>query len=419
LSPCLLVSSDPISGLADAVRRRLPLARLAGVALWLAWLGSLAAGGGRYDATGHPLGADHVQYYVAGRLVAEGRAELVYDLPAMSARQAEVGGPAWKGVLPFRYPPFYALCFAATSRLPYEASWVVWTAASLLASAVAGWALGLRPGWAWLGWALCFYPVFAAVSFGQNSLLSLTLLALSYRLLCRERPFAAGAVAGLLLYKPQLLLGVGLLWLADRRRGWPALLGLAVAGAALAGASACLLPAASRAYLDSFGGIVGMQDRLALAQQQSTQGLWMLLLPGQDRLAMALSVACSLLGVGLFAAFRARARAELPVQFAVAVLLTPWLTPYVMIYDWSILLVPAALLWLHVPEERPRWLVLFALLWAVSLVSGPLVRAQLALLPVALHPSAPALALAAVATWRGLRAGGREGASLAAVPGGC
>jgi hypothetical protein len=396
--------SYPLPTLADAVRERLNLARLAGAAVWLAWLVSLALGGWRHDATGHPLGADHVQYYVVGQLVREGRAEGVYDLPTMSARQTEVGGPSWQGVLPFRYPPFYALCFAVTSGLPYELSWLLWTAASLLALLVAGRALGLRPGWSWLGWALCFYPVFAAVSFGQNSLFSLALLALTFALLRRDRPLAAGLVAGLLLYKPQLLLGVGLLWLLDRRRGWPALVGLAVTGAALAGLSAWLLPEASRAYLHAFGGIVGMQSRMSLAQLHSTQGFWMLLLPDHDGLAHALSVACGLPGVALLIGFWSRFRGNVPVPFAVAVLLTLWLTPYAMIYDWSILLVPAALLWLHVPEGRPRWLVVFALLWLAGLASGPLVRGQLAVLPVAVQVSVPALAVAVGAVWRGLRA---------------
>jgi hypothetical protein len=74
-----------------------------------------------------------------------------------------------------------------------------------------------------------------------------------------------------------------------------------------------------------------------------------------------------------------------------------------MLYDWSVLLAPAALLWLHAPAERPRWLALFALLGVVGLVSGPLVRAQLALLPVALQLSVPALAAAVAAVWYGLR----------------
>src|SRR3954447_8181197 len=90
-----------VDGLSAAVRERLLLARIAGAAVWLSWLVSLAVGGGTHDATGHRVGADHVQYYVVGRLVTDGRSELVYDVPTMTDMQKDVGGDHWEGVLPF------------------------------------------------------------------------------------------------------------------------------------------------------------------------------------------------------------------------------------------------------------------------------------------------------------------------------
>ena len=54
---------------------------------------------------------------------------------------------------------------------------------------------------------------------------------------------AAGMALGLLLYKPQLLLGLGVWWVLDVRRFWPAIGGLAVTGVALAGLSWAVLPA--------------------------------------------------------------------------------------------------------------------------------------------------------------------------------
>ncbi len=168
------------AGLAEAVREHLLMAKLAGAAIWLAWIVSLALGGWTHDSTGHPTGADHVQYYVVGRLVAEGHGEMIYDEPTMTALQKDVAGPHWKGVLPFRYPPFYALCFAATSQMPYIASWLVWALLSLLALVVAAAALGVDDLKNWLLWSLCFYPVFAAISFRANSLFSLAFLAATF-----------------------------------------------------------------------------------------------------------------------------------------------------------------------------------------------------------------------------------------------
>jgi hypothetical protein len=389
--------------LSDAVRERLLLAKLAGAAVWLAWFVSLALGGWAHDATGHPAGADQVQYYVVGRLIAEGRSELIYDVPTMTAMQREVGGPRWEGVLPFRYPPFYALCFAPTSHLPYLASWLVWTALSLLALVVAAVSLGVEDRKGWLLAALCFYPVFAAVSFGQNSLFSLAILAATFALLRRGRPFVAGMVAGLLLFKPQLLVGVGLLWLLDVRRSWRAILGGATTGVLLLAATALFIPAAGRRFVEEFGAILGMHSATTLHQLHSTQGFWMLLLPGYAGAAKVLSGACSLLGVAALVMVWRRFRDEPAVTFAAAVLLTLWISPYAMVYDWSILLVPATLLWQYVPAERARWRLLFAALWLVSFVSGPLVRAQEAVLPFAVQVSVPVFAAVLLVAWMGLR----------------
>jgi hypothetical protein len=388
-----LLSLDRLS---EAIRERLLLAKLAGAAVWLAWIVSLALGGWTHDGTGHRAGADHVQYYVVGRLVAEGRGDLIYDVPTMTARQKDIGGPQWEGVLPFRYPPFYALCFAPTSRLPYMASWLLWTALSLLALVGAVWALGVEDKGRWLLWAMCFYPVFAAMGFGQNSVFSLAFLAATFALLRRGRPFLAGTVAGLLLFKPQLLVGVGLLWTLDVRRSWRALLGVATTAALLCGVTAVFIPGAGWRFVEEFGPILHMHSAAAMHQLYSTQGFWVLLLPNHAEVAKVLSTATSLLGVAALVIVWRRHRDNLPIKFAAAVLLTLWISPYAMVYDWSILLIPATLLWQHVPAQRPRWRVLFAAVWLASLVSGPLVRGQLAVFPAAVQLSVPVLVVVAV-----------------------
>ncbi len=392
-----------LDGLSEAVRERLLLAKLAGAAVWLGWLISLALGGWTHDAVGHPAGADHVQYYVVGRLVVEGRSELIYDVPTMTAMQQEIAGPHWAGVLPFRYPPFYALAFLPTSQLPYVASWLVWTLLSLLALVGAAATLGVEDKKTWLLWALCFYPVFAAISFGQNSLFSLAFLALTFVLLQRGRLYFAGMVAGLLLFKPQLLIGVGLLWTLDARRSWRALFGVATTGGLLIVATAVFIPGAGWRFVEDFGPILRMHSVGTMHQLHSTQGFWVLLLPAHAEAAKLLSAACSLLGVAALVVVWRRFRTDVSITFAAAVLLTLWISPYAMIYDWSVLLIPATLLWRYLPAEQPRWRVLFAALWLVSFASGPLVQGQLKLLPFAVQVSVPVLAAVLVAAWMGLR----------------
>jgi hypothetical protein len=111
-----------------------------------------------------------------------------------------------------------------------------------------------------------------------------------------------------------------------------------------------------------------------------------------------------------------------PVLFSGAVLFTLLVTPYAMLYDWSVLLVPATLLWRYLPAQRARWQVLFAVVWLMALVSAPLVRAQLLVSAGAVQFSVPALALAVAAVWQGVArerealSGGAGGAALGAGP---
>jgi alpha-1,2-mannosyltransferase len=390
--------------LASLAADRFVLAWLAGAAVWLGYAVSLALGGGSHDAAGHPVGADHVQYYVVGRLVDEGDAPLIYDESTMTRRQKEIAGEGWKGYLPFRYPPFYALAFAPTSRLGYLGSFLAWTALGLLCLLASGWLLGV-PWRTWLLWSFCFYPVFAAFSFGQNSLLSLFVLSAAAALWLRDRPLLAGLVLGLLAFKPVIALGVGLLWIFDARRSWRGLLGIVITTGALLLIGWLTIPSAFEAYFHSLGGNVSMQEqgRSGLAPLYSSQGFWQLLLSAQlDRVSNPLAVLTSAAGLVVFFFLWRRWRDRRAAAFGLAVLVTPWLSPYLMVYDWSILLVAAVLLKREL--SRDRWLVLCAMIWLAALVSAPLVRGQLwlserAFVPVAIQIALPAAVFAVVALW--------------------
>ncbi|MBW6504442.1 hypothetical protein K0B90_09235 [bacterium] len=93
-------------------------------------------------------------------------------------------------------------------------------------------------------------------------------------------------------------------------------------------------------------------------------------------------------------------RCEPALLFAGAICLTLWITPHAMIYDWSILLIPAVLFWEKRPDCRGLWKVLFALIWAATFFSGPLTLAQLKILPFAVQVSLPILLFAFYNTYR-------------------
>ena len=92
-------------------------------------------------------------------------------------------------------------------------------------------------------------------------------------------------------------------------------------------------------------------------------------------------------------------------MYAAAVCLTQWLAPHAMIYDLSLLVIPAVLLWEHAPDHRYRWRSLFAGVWLALLFSGPLTYLQSAVLqlPFVLQISVPVWGMAFYQVYRQLQ----------------
>ena len=254
------------AALANWLRSRLWIGWPVGATAWIVWLGSVSYGCWKeqkpVDAEGTPVCVDHLTFYSAAKLVREGRAERMYDYDFLGRYQGEQLGWDWGMLLGYRNPPFYALLYLPTTGLSFVGSMLVWNAVGLGMLILAiGWLKPERPLRA-LMWPLAFYPVFAVVSFGQNSLLSLAVFAAVYRLMERSKPgfcfgnrvsesltrnpvskaetgvqFLAGLVAGLLWFKPQLLLGLFLWWGFAPRKYAACWAGVAVTGGILAAIS--------------------------------------------------------------------------------------------------------------------------------------------------------------------------------------
>jgi len=159
--------------------------------------------------------------------------------------EQDIVGKTFVGHHAFITPPFLAWVYAPFSMLPYIWSYAIWSLFGLACLWLSlHWIDAAIPG-RWFGWALVWFPVFASISFGQNSLLSLGILSLTYLLWCRDRRWLAGLVCSLVLYKPQLALALDSsgCWNggAIGKRCWPS-----VRGALLAGLSFGLMPESSR-----------------------------------------------------------------------------------------------------------------------------------------------------------------------------
>jgi len=384
---------------------RLSYAWLAGGALWFAWFLSLLLGTGKFDLAGRVVGTDYVQFYAAGSTLHEGESGRLYDFEYQKNLEQDIVGNTFGGYHAFITPPFYAWVYVPFSMLPYMWSFAIWSLLGLACLWLSlHWIDGAKPGW-WFGWALTWFPVFASISFGQNSLLSLGILSLTYFLWYRDRRWLAGLVCSLVLYKPQLALGVGFLWILEWRRDWQALLGLAFGGALLAGLSFGLMPEASKVYMNlSHNWLPGIlrQGGFPIWQAHTPRAFFLLLMPGQPSLGEALALLSTVMGIVVYLFYWRRLRCEPALLFAGAICLTLWITPHAMIYDWTIFLIPTILFWEKRPDCRGLWKVLFALIWAATFLSGPLTFAQLKILHVAMQVSIPVLAFALYNTYRNL-----------------
>lgn len=220
------MTSEPTSGARTSWRLRVyPLALLA--ALSAALLLAVVT----YDRD-HPttrLGGDYPSFYGGGSIALAGDWDELYSAERQSAEQAGLIDDEG-GYLYFSYPPFVAAAYSPLAALDYQLSFLVHTVLMGLALAAA-----IRLLWPWLqslDWpllalmvlALAFYPLLRAVPGGQNTTLSLLLMAAAVRLEREEAPFAAGLVLAGLLFKPQFgVVIVPLLLLTRRWRvvaGW-------------------------------------------------------------------------------------------------------------------------------------------------------------------------------------------------------
>jgi len=360
---------------------------------------------------------DFAGYYVAGRLVREGRPlDRVYERDWFQAQARRAGVAGLASFVP--QPPPAALLLAPLAGAPLLAAKAVWTvvlAAAMLGSffslrgvlPVSGWLLGLivlLPGWALAN----------AFAYGQPYPLVLLALCTSLGALHSGRPFLAG-----LLLAPALafkLYGIPfVLHLAWTRR-WRALAGCAAGAVLLVAASVAaagttvhriylreVLPASLAGRIqDPYSTVWGSPASLAHRLFQHEPDLNPS--PATDRPPLARALArglpVAIVAVAVLAARRA-ASGRLAREWAAVALATLAASPLTASYHFVILVLPVAVLLAELPRPGPRAAVLGLLAFAgspathhfASLASGwgnllayPRLATVIALLILALAP---------------------------------
>ena len=203
------------------------------VALGAAFVFVLVAGSGSTTASGR-VGGDFPAFYSAGSIVMAGDADRLYDPAVQASAQAELLGEE-DGFIMYPYAPHVAAAYGPLSELPYRTAYALHTV--VMVGALVGALALIRPMapivGRWFGAAIAVaataYPVFVGVTGGQNTAISLLLIAATWRAWHEDRDAVAGLVLALLLFRPQYALPLLGLALLDRR--WRTLATAAVGGA--------------------------------------------------------------------------------------------------------------------------------------------------------------------------------------------
>ena len=313
------------------------------ILLYVAFLASgLLARKWPVDTDGHPVIIDYLSMWAAGRLALAGHAAAAYDWTAHKAIEVTAVGHDFATYASWFYPPAFFFATAPFALLPFAPSLLAWNTVGLgLALIAVGKVIPRR---APLILAAIATPVVLwNATLGQNGCLSAALIAGALALVER-RPVIAGALIACLTFKPQLgiLLPVALVCGGYWRTFMTAAVGtalLVVASLAVFGADAWA------AFLGSIGlakQTILVDTAIGAAKLESAFGL-MRLLGGSTDIAWTAQLLVATPVVALVG-WLWRSSAPLDLKAAALAAGTALVTPYVLIYDLVILVVPIAFL---------------------------------------------------------------------------
>jgi len=299
-----------------------------------------------------PKAVDFLSFWAAGKMVVDGAGDQIYLLEAH--RAVERTAVATVGLLPFPYPPPFALFVSPFGLLPYGLAFTAWTVTfgTLYVCAARTWMPGRL--------ALAQPAVLANGFIGQNAFLTSAVFLGGLRIL-GTRPMIGGAVLGLLVIKPQLALALPIAMLASRN--WRAIAGgaLSASGILLVGLAA-FGPASYAAFFEMLSVYAGFVSAGRWPWKEIASIYAFLRYFGvAAAIAMAIHVSvAAIAGAMVWQSWR-KGFAGKEAIAAGATLLIP---PYLLTYDGVLLGLPVA--WLLLTLSRPG---VGALVWALSLLS--------------------------------------------------
>ncbi len=274
-------------------------------------------------------------------------------------------------VLPFPYPPWYALSMLWVALLPIELAARIWFGLNLIMLLLSTWLV--TDGWPAvrrLGsffFAILFAPVLGSLFVGQYTYPILLGAALLTYALRHERVILTALAAALLTFKPHLgalilLIMMTYLWLRNDPFGRKALIAVAITGLLLFAVGFLASPLWPLEYFHS---LTGFKDVSQCHQCNSaSMALAGLVGGGLHRAVWFAAVFLILLAGWLTWKWRRLARRTSWLVSA-AVLITLVISPYLQNYDYILLLIPFFVL--AGKARGLEWLVL-ALAYVVPVI---------------------------------------------------
>jgi hypothetical protein len=205
-----------------------------------------------------PFGGDFLSEWVAGGIVRNGDRTRLYDPSYAYEVEHDLDRVPFdfdkNALLLLLYPPAYYVLVTPFSFLPLQWAAMLWcslmAACLIAAAALAARTCPEQPrAFAWcLFLAFLFFPMIHSLNTGQKATLWLLLFTAVFFLLRGQRPFTAGLIFGLVALKPPLAVALGLAMLVKGQ--WRFVAGSAVTVAGIVGLSFALGPDVFMRFLD-------------------------------------------------------------------------------------------------------------------------------------------------------------------------
>jgi hypothetical protein len=300
------------------------------------------------DRNGNLKGTDFLHFYTLGSLAIAHRGGELYDMDAQSALAAlRVPNAAGIRYVPV-YPPQVSLVFAPLAHLSY--GWALalwWLCTAAIYGACCYWIWRVCPNLRDFGGtvaivAIAFPAFFHLIAWGQTSALALACFTVGFLLLRDEREFAAGLALGCLIFKPQLGLSAGLLFIIVGR--WRLLAGSALSAVAQIAAGVAYYGVDP--FLSWLRTLLHVPALLSSFEPRPYQThclrtFWSMLVPWSGVAFVFYVVSAIVVLAGTIAIWKRQE--PLPLKYSALLLATVLVSPHLTVYD-LVILAPAILL---------------------------------------------------------------------------